>query len=218
MVKYIMFDLDGTLTDSREGIINSIIYALEYFGIKAPGDRSLLECFIGPPLDYSFQKHYGFSEEKSWEAVEIYRKRYDPIGKFENKPYEGIEELLKILKKNGKKLIVASSKPHQMCIDIIEHFGLDKYFDHIQGGADKGQLHSKTGVMKEALNVMNITEEKKKETVMVGDTMFDIEGAKALNLKSIGVCYGFGSKKELEEHGADFIVKDIEQLKKVLLS
>ena len=213
--KYILFDLDGTVTNSMEGITNSVQYALRKFGIEAT-DLNELRKFIGPPLKDSFMEFYNFSEEDAEKGIVYYREYFTDKGIFENYPYEGIDKLLDSLKSAGKKIILATSKPEVFSKRILDHFDLTKYFDYIAGSTLDGSRSSKGDVIRYALKESNITDLD--STIMIGDRLHDIEGAKACKIESIGVLYGFGDRKELEEAGADFIVNDISELEKLLLS
>lgn len=208
-MRYILFDLDGTLTDPAEGITNSVKYALSRYGIEV-GDNSELNCFIGPPLTDSFEKYYGFSHEKAVEAVEVYREYFRPKGIFENKLYDGIPELLSRLKAEGKKLIIATSKPEVFANQIAEYFGFDCWFDLIAGSTLDGSRVKKHDVIENAIERFGITD--RGECVMIGDRLHDIEGAKASGLMSIGVLWGYGSRDELEECGADRICESTHEL------
>ena len=220
MFQYCLFDLDGTLTDSREGITKSAQYALQHFGIEEP-DLKKLEPFIGPPLKDSFMEFYGFTEEQAEEAMKFYRERFAPIGIYENEVFEGIPEMLRHLHQNGQKLAVASSKPIGFVRQILQHFEIDGYFDVIVGSELDGTRSTKEEVVEEALSQLGILElsdeEKKKNCAMVGDRKFDIQGAKAYGLTGIGVSFGFAGEGELKEEGADIIVDTVKALEEVLL-
>lgn len=194
--KAILFDLDGTLTDSGEGIINCAILALEHFGLPIPS-RDELRVFVGPPLTESFINH-GVPADKAEEAVAIYRSRYIPIGKFENIPYAGIREVLETLQANGHKLYVATSKPEGMSVDILNHFDLAKYFTMICGAAMDLSRNSKEAVISYLLEKSG----EKENMVMVGDTKFDVIGAKEHGIPCIGVSWGYGKVNEMVEAGA----------------
>ncbi len=211
--KYILFDLDGTLTDSQEGITKAVEYALHAFGIEVK-DRSSLRVFIGPPLTDSFRRYYGFSEEKALEGVKKYREYYNEKGKFENAVYEGIPEVLERLKEEGKILIVATSKPELYAKQIMEHFGLTKYFADIYGATMDGSRVNKDDVIRYALREKGITNVE--EAVMVGDREHDVLGAKKCGMEAVGVLFGFGSREELELSGAAVIVETAEELGEVL--
>lgn len=206
MQKTILFDLDGTLTDSGEGIINCAILALEHFGCPIPS-REELRVFVGPPLHESFVKH-GVPADKADEAVAVYRSRYIPIGKFENTPYPGIREMLEALKADGHKLYVATSKPEQMSIDILEHFDLAGYFDRICGASLDTSRSSKEDVIAYLLEQNGRSD----NMIMVGDTKFDIIGAKMHGIPAIGVSWGYGSVSEMVEAGASGIAESVSAL------
>lgn len=223
MYNYILFDLDGTLTDSKPGITTCVQYALHRMGIEEP-DLDKLEPFIGPPLLDSFHDFYGFSEEQGKQAAAYYRERYSVTGLFENEVYPGIDRLLADLKAAGKKLAVASSKPQVYVERILEHFGLLTYFDVVVGSDLNGTRTKKEEVVEEALRCLlpeslfqEIMDEKRATTVvMVGDRRFDIEGAKAYHIASVGVAYGYAAPGELSEAGADVIAETVEALGRIL--
>lgn len=215
MYHYILFDLDGTLTDPKEGITNSVAYALKYYGIIENPDK--LVPFIGPPLHESFMVYYGFEEDKAMEAVEKYREYFADRGIFENKLYLGTETLLKTLKAEGKKLALATSKPQVFAQQILEHFHIDSYFDVVAGSNLDGSRTKKSEVIEEVFArfaALNGQLPDKTEYVMVGDRLHDIEGAKAAGIESIGVTFGYGGRKELSEAGADFIADSFAEVKK----
>lgn len=214
MYQYILFDLDGTLTNSELGITTCVQHALEKFGIEVE-DRGVLRPFIGPPLGESFQVYYGLTEDESKKAIEYYRERFSVKGLYENEVYEGVEKMLQTIKDSGKKLIVATSKPEKFTMTILEHFNLLKYFDFVAGATLDGSRGEKADVIRYALEISGI--EDKTEAIMVGDRKFDILGAKENGLASIGVLYGFGDREELTEAGADYIVERAEDIVKVLL-
>ncbi len=207
------FDLDGTITDSSFGITNSVMYALKKYGILE-NDRSKLYKFIGPPLDVSFRDYYGFSEEKAWEAVGYYREYYKDKGIFENRVYDGFEEMLVQLKAAGKRLIVATSKPEIFARRIIEYFKLDKYFDYVAGMELDGGRGTKAEVIRYALEMCGV--EDKRKVLMVGDREHDVTGAKAEGIDCLGVLYGFGTREELEGAGADAIAETPEDILKYI--
>lgn len=210
MKKAVLFDLDGTLTDSGEGIINCAIYALERLGLPVP-PREEMRVFVGPPLHETFQK-FGVLESQAEEAVRIYRERYIPIGKFENTPYPGIREVLETLKNKGYQLYVATSKPEKTSVEILEHFDLAKYFDRICGASMDLSRNSKEAViaylLEENGRADNIT--------MVGDTKFDIIGAKAHGIPAIGVSWGYGEVTDMETAGANAIAHTMDELLELL--
>ena len=202
----ILFDLDGTLTDSGEGIINCAILALNHFGCPIPS-RDALRVFVGPPLRDSFIRH-GVPEDKAEEAIAIYRSRYIPIGKYENTPYPGIREMLEELNRLGYKLYVATSKPEGMSRDILNHFGLAKYFTAICGATMDASRSSKEAVIAYLLESTG----EAGSMVMVGDTKFDIIGAAEHNIPAIGVSWGYGQVAEMEAAGACAIAHDAQEL------
>lgn len=208
MFDYLLFDLDGTLTDSFDGIINCVLYALEQMGERSV-PRDSLGYFIGPPLIDSFTVLFDGDTKKAERGVALYRERYEPIGWTENKIYDGVEEMLSALKAEGKTLAVATSKPERFSTRIVSHFGLDKYFAHHFGATMDSSRSTKDKVVKYALDTLACD---KTRVVMIGDRRYDVEGAKVNGIKSIGVLYGYGNEQELTAAGADFIAatpKDI---------
>ena len=205
-MKTILFDLDGTITDSGEGIINSALFALEHFQLPLP-DRETMRVFVGPPLHETFVK-FGVPEDKAEEAVAIYRKRYVPTGMFENTPYPGIGELLEALKKKGYRLLIATSKPEWMAVDILKHFELDKYFDHICGATMDTSRSSKEAVIGYLLEKNGTAE----DMIMVGDTEFDVSGAAIHNIPCVGVSWGYGSVEQMISAGAIAIANTMQEL------
>ena len=198
----IFFDLDGTLTDSAPGIIHSVQYALNKYGIKA--DENELRVFIGPPLVHSFQERFGFDHDKALEAVVYYREYFTAGGMFENSVYPGVKELLQKLKADGRTLAVATSKPELFSRQILEHFALTPYFDFIGGAAMDESRTKKVEVLEYALQELQVDPA---EAVMIGDRKDDIEAACSLGTKSIGVLYGYGSREELANAGAKVFAK-----------
>lgn len=215
MYNYVLFDLDGTLTNSERGITKSVQHALRKFGIEVE-DRTVLRPFIGPPLGESFQVFYGMSVEESEQAIKYYRERFSVKGLYENEVYPGVEKMLQVLKESGKKLILATSKPEKFTMLILEHFDLLKYFDFVAGATMDGSRGEKADVIRYALELSGI--EDKSEVIMIGDRKFDILGAKENGLASMGVLYGFGDREELTEAGADYIVETAEDIVKILKS
>lgn len=206
MKKTVLFDLDGTLTDSGEGIINSAIPALEHFGLPVPS-REEMRVFVGPPLHETFQR-FGVPADKTEEAIRVYRSRYIPTGMFENTPYPGIKELLETLIKENYTLYVATSKPEEMSVTILERFGLAPYFDRICGASTDTSRSTKDAVIAYLLEQSGA----KEDMVMVGDTKYDVLGAKAHGIPAIGVSWGYGNAEEMEEAGAIGIADTMEQL------
>lgn len=206
MPKTILFDLDGTLTDSGEGIINCAIVALEHFHLPIPS-REELRVFVGPPLQESFLR-FGVPADRVDEAIAVYRSRYIPIGKFENIPYPGIRELLEALKAEGHKLYVATSKPETMSVEILEHFGLAKYFDQICGASMDASRSTKEAVIAYLLEQNGRAD----NMVMVGDTKYDVIGAKKHGISTIGVAWGYGEVADMLAAGAAAIAQTTEEL------
>ena len=206
------WDLDGTLTCSAEGIINSVRYALESFGIKEP-ENEKLKRFIGPPLSESFSVFYGLKGEDCKKAIEKYREFYTDRGIFQNGVYEGVAETLEALKKKGKKLYVATSKPEIFMFRILEHFGLSGYFDFAGGADTAGLRNEKDKVIKYVIEHEGLQEEQKNDRIlMVGDRKHDILGARKHGIKCCGVLWGYGWREEFEEFKADFIISRPEEL------
>lgn len=197
MYQAILFDLDGTLTQSGEGITRSVQYALEKLGKPEP-DRKKLEVFVGPPLLQQFMKYAELDEETAAKAVEYYRERYSTVGIYENKLYPGVEELLKQLKSRGYILAVASSKPEYFVRKVLEHFGLTGYFQEIAGSEMNGSRTSKAEVIQEVLERLHMSR-RRKEVIMVGDKEHDILGARQAGLDCVAVSYGYGTEEELEK-------------------
>lgn len=196
MKKAIVFDLDGTLTDSGEGIMNCALLALEHFGLPLP-TREELRVIVGPPLDQSFIR-FGVPADRTGEAIAVYRSRYTTVGKFENHPYPGIKEVLERLQEAGHRLFVATSKPEDMSVEILEKFELAPYFERICGATLDGTRSHKADVIAYLLSQVRDAE----NIVMVGDTKFDVLGAKAHHIPTIAVAWGYGSREEMLEAGA----------------
>ncbi len=217
MKKYLLFDLDGTLTDPKEGICTCVQYALASFGIQEP-DLDKLEPFIGPPLKESFMHFYDMNEEQAQAAVEKYRERFRDTGIFENRLYDGIPQMLRTLNSKGMFLAVASSKPTVFVERILEHFGIRSYFKVVVGSELDGTRTEKNEVVEEALRqLFGDAPVEKNKVYMIGDRRFDIEGAKAQGVDSVGVTYGYGGMEELREARADYIVRSVEELQRFLL-
>lgn len=215
MKKYILFDLDGTIIDPKIGITSSVAYALEKFNIHVENLDNLCK-FIGPPLKDSFIDFYNFSEEDAEKAILYYRERFQEKGIYENFVYENFEKLLIDLKKQGKTILIATSKPTVFAEKILEHFDLRKYFDFVGGSNFDGTRSNKADVIFHVLKENSI--EDLSNAIMVGDRKHDIIGAKKAGLQSIGVLYGYGNYEELTTSGADYIVKDVEELSNLLCS
>lgn len=204
--KAIFFDLDGTLTDSGEGIINCATLALEHFGLPVPS-REEMGVFVGPPLDQTFMK-FGVPEDKTQEAVDVFRSRYLVVGKFENTPYPGIHQLLEKLKTQGHRLFVATSKPETTALEVLYKFELAQYFEVICGATMDGTRVHKADVIAYLLGKIGAPE----NILMVGDTEFDVIGAAAHGIKTIGVSWGYGKAAAMEQAGAMAIAHTMEEL------
>lgn len=211
--EYVFFDLDGTLTDSAEGIINSAKLALEIIGIEE--DEQVLYSFIGPPLKYSFEQYIGIDEELGKKALKAYRERYEVLGWKENKLYDGIYDLVKDLKKAGKKIALASAKPEPYCKKILEYFDLMPFFEFVGGATFDGKREDKADII--AYSLKNIGNPDKNKVIMVGDRNYDIIGAHKMGIEAVGVYYGYAVKGELEEADADYIAETVSDLYDILL-
>ena len=209
---YILFDLDGTLTDSGPGIMNGFEYALGKMGIDIP-DRSSLRKFVGPPLGDSFEKTLGFSPEDAAKGIAFYREYYADKGVYENDVYPGVFELLDKLKASGKKMIVATTKAELMANVVMDHFGLRKYFD-LMVASNNTDRKNKIDVLKYAIENGGVDIEK---AVMIGDRFYDVTGASHFGIDSVGVLYGYGSRQELVDAGATYIAETVEDLNGILL-
>ena len=203
----VLFDLDGTIIDSGEGVINSAKYALEKFGIKEENSDKL-KRFVGPPLMFSFSSFYGLSKEDAKEAIKYYREYYTKKGIFECFVYDGIEELLKALKAKKYRIILTTSKPELFAKKILKHFGIIKYFDFVAGASlDELTRITKDDVLKYAQE-KNSIDKKNDKVFLVGDRCYDIDGAHNFGFKAISVLFGYGSREEFEEHGSEYIISD----------
>lgn len=211
--KTLLFDLDGTLTDPGEGITNSVAYALRCFGITPP-PREALHPFIGPPLVDSFQKYYELSHEDALKAVDCYREYYRDRGIFENALYAGIDELLRDLRAHGYQIILATSKPEQFAIQILDHFGILPYFHHVAGALMDESRTKKSEVIAHALAISGADPSS---TLMIGDREYDVLGAKEFGIPTVGVLFGYGSREELEAAGAAHIAETVPALRELLL-
>lgn len=205
-----LFDLDGTLTDPKEGIINSVLFALRKMGIDEPNPNDL-DSFIGPPIQHSFADRYGMNEKQVEQAVMYFREYMQQSGLFENKVYEGIPDILQELKDEGMRLFIATSKLTVFAKQVVEHFQLTHFFEEIVGSNLDGTRIKKDEIIEHILHTNKGLQ--KEEIVMVGDRKYDIIGANCNGIDSIGLLYGYGSEGELKEAGATHIVKHVEELR-----
>lgn len=223
--QYVLFDLDGTLSESAPGITRSVQYALKCLGIDEP-DLHKLETFVGPPLGDEFRRRYGFDDKTCLAAIDHYRERYSRTGIFECSLYPGIREMLEKEYLAGQKLAVASSKPEAFVVQIMEHFGIAPYFTAICGAPmdeekqGTGGRTSKEIVVEKALRELSVfgSREKELRTAMVGDRCFDIQGAVSNGVVPVGVTFGYGTRQELEDAGASLIGSNAMELGSILLS
>lgn len=217
MLKYILFDLDGTLTESGPGIMAGVRYALRTVGVEE-ADEEKLSLFVGPPLERSFSELYGFDDGTIKNLIASYREYYNDKGVFENAPYEGVDDALKELRAAGYLLAVASAKPQDMVDKVLEHFDLERYFSEIVGTTPDTPLTTKERVIAEALRRIakargvESADEIKPDCVMIGDRKDDIAGADKNGLRAVGVRWGYAPKGELEATSAIAIVNDPKDL------
>ena len=214
MKNNLIFDLDGTLTESGTGIKNSVRYTLEHYGLPMEDDASLTR-YVGPPLVNSFQEYMGFTEQEAMEAIMVYRSYFTTKGMFENRVYDGVREMLTALQKAGKRMFIATGKPTVYSCRILEHFGLAEYFETVCGIDLNEVATEKDELINEVLDFAHLRPE---ECVMIGDRKFDMIGANKVGVASIGVTYGYGSHEELQTAGASVIVDTVEQLQNLLLA
>lgn len=212
-MKAILFDLDGTLIDSSEGITKSTQYALAHYGI-IENDLSKFYKFIGPPLVASFKKYYDFPEEQAVEAVAVYRERYNKIGLFECSLYPGVRECIEKLKAQGYLIGMASSKPEVSCRRILEHFGILELFDDVVGATFDGRIDTKEEVLNEVLRRWSNV--PKEEMCLIGDTMFDVEGANKVGVRSVAVTFGFGDVEQMIKAGAVAVCEEMSSLPEII--
>ena len=216
MYRYIFFDLDGTLTDSKEGVIKSARYAIEKMGWEQPSEATMLK-FVGPPLVDSFMAHCGATRAQAEQMVELYRERYVPIGLFENAAAEGAVELLKRLKEQGCKTALASSKPEVMCQTVCDHFGFTPYLDVISGSPLHGD-YTKADVIRAAMARLGLAAADVGEILMVGDRKYDVLGAAECGIACVGLTlFGYAEEGELENAGAIAMVETLEELEAYIL-
>ena len=219
--RYILFDLDGTLTASYEGIINAFVSSLSKFGIEPKADR--FNEVIGPPLRHTYMDVYGMSREESEEAIRFFREYYNEKGLFENKPYDGVIDMLHTLYAHDKKLMIATAKPEHIAVRVADHFGLSKYMCFIAGtNSDlvpdqmtQGIRTSKEDVIRYILETNDIKDPE--NAVMVGDRAYDMTSAKKFGLQTVGVLYGYGSGEELISAGADHLAKDPRDVERYII-
>ena len=217
MIHTVLFDLDGTLTDSREGIVNSVKYTIEKLGGPMPDQQTLLK-FIGPPLQESFMEYCGYSREKAIEGVSVFRERYVPVGQYENQPAPGIREVLERLKAKGYTLALASSKPEELCVSICARFGFTPSLAAVTG-SPAGADWDKADVIREAIRRLGLTEADKSTVLMVGDRKYDVLGAAACGLACVGVeFFGYAAPGELAAAGAAAVVNTPEELETYIFS
>lgn len=215
MITYLLFDLDGTLTNPQEGITKCVQHALRAFGIEEP-DLEKLIPFIGPPLIQSFMEFYNMSEEDARKAVAVYRERFGTVGLFENFPYPGIADMLAELKAQGKILAVASSKPTIYVRRILEKFELAPYFNVIEGSNLDGTRVDKKEVIAEVLSQLD--NPSADDLLMIGDRKFDVIGAREMGFGCVGVRFGFAAPDELEQSGAIYIADTVRDLHRYLIN
>lgn len=209
MYGYIFFDLDGTLNDSAQGILNACIYAMKKGGLAVP-DRDALFKFIGPPLEDSFQEYYGVSEKRAWELVDEYRDYYLKKGAYENSVYDGVFEMLETLKAQGRRLVIATSKPYEITVDILKHFDLLDYFDYVGAATLDGSIGKKKDVIAHTIKQLGLCD--RSDILMIGDRDQDVYGAKENGLDFLGALYGYGGMEELCGAGAKHFVSSVSQI------
>lgn len=210
----ILFDLDGTVTDSRPGIVNSVKYALKKAGMEG-ADEEKLRSFIGPPLHKQFQSFCGITAEQAKEMVSLYREYYTETGIFENRVYDGVIPMLHELKESGCRILLATSKPEKFARIIADHFGFTQYFDFIGGANLDGSRTDKQEVIEYVLSECGV--EDRSDVLMVGDRRYDIEGARSTGVHSMGVLYGYGSREEIESAEPDFIAETPDEIGRIIL-
>ena len=210
-MKAILWDLDGTIINSEEGITKCVQYALRAQGIDEPDLKKLL-CFIGPPLEPVFREKYGMTADEAWKSVIKYRERFDVAGIFECQLYDGVKDVIIDMKCKGYRLALASSKPETACKRILKHFGLTSYFDEVVGSTLDGSISTKQQVLEELERRMASWGIGKDEMCLIGDTKYDAAGAKAFGIRCIGVSYGFGTREEMLAAGAEVVFDKIEEV------
>ncbi len=217
MFQYILFDLDGTLTDPAEGITKSIRYSFEHYGIPVQSLEEL-KVYIGPPLVQEMSVRLGVDMDTAFQYVTKFRERYNTIGWKENYPIPGMPEALAVLKEAGCHLAVATSKPLPTAMMVLDHFDLTKYFEVICGSDPDGGHADKAYIVSQALNRLGVTEEKKPQTVMVGDRMHDVIGGQKNGLTTLGLTMGYGSRQEFADAGVSYVADSAEEMVDWLLA
>ena len=213
---YVIFDFDGTVADTGEGILKSLQYSFVAMGDPEP-DLSDLKKFIGPPLCDSFMEEYGLTREKAEEAVFLFREYFGVYGWWDNELYPGVPELLARLKNEGYKIVLATSKPDVYSSKILRKFGLSDFFDFSEGASFDHKREKKSDVLEYALSKVGVvTEEDKRGAVLIGDTVYDVVGANEIGIDSIAVTYGFGKREDLEKNGATYVVDKIEDIYSII--
>lgn len=212
---YLLFDMDGMLVDTSEGVLKCASHALSAFGIQVE-ELDTLKPFMGPPLTYSFKTFYGFSEEDAKKAVQIYRMRYNAKGQYECKVFSGVTEMLELLLQKGYRLCIATSKLETYAVSMLERLGIAKYFEIITGANLQETVSTKDEVIEESVRRMQITDRQR--ALMIGDRKYDVLGAKKCGMDSFGVYMGCAEPGEHEDAGATYIADGIENLKKALLA
>lgn len=213
----VAFDLDGTLTDPKRGLTSAFAYGLKKVGVRVESLDSLTK-FIGPPLRDYFKEEYNLSDKEADDALYLFREYFGVYGWWDNELYEGIHELLSALKAAGKRLVLATSKPEVYSSRILKLFGLDGYFDFSEGASFDSSREKKCDVLDYALSQVGVNTAAEREgAILVGDTRFDIEGARIVGIDSIGVLYGYGKREELSAEGATYLAKSVLDVKKILL-
>ena len=213
MYRYVLFDFDGTVFDTLEGITKSVRFAINKVGMDAP--LSELKCFAGPPLLEMFEERFGFTPEKAAQAVRDFRERYVPVGVYESRVFPGVKELLRELRAAGIVTGIATSKPQHLAEELLGREEMIGLFDVISGSAPDGRNESKQQVTQRAMGFLGAAPE---ETVLVGDTKYDVAGAHKCGIKCIGVGYGYAAEGELEAAGVDYIAADVDEIKNIVLN
>lgn len=213
MYRYVLFDFDGTVFDTLEGITKSVRFAINKVGMDAP--LSELKCFAGPPLLEMFEERFGFTPEKANQAVRDFRERYVPVGVYESRVFPGVKELLRELRAAGIVTGIATSKPQHLAEELLGREEMIGLFDVISGSAPDGRNESKQQVTQRAMGFLGAAPE---ETVLVGDTKYDVAGAHKCGIKCIGVGYGYAAEGELEAAGVDYIAADVDEIKNIVLN